>query len=80
MKVKVKAVFVDKFTKKPYKVGEIIDVDKDRAKNMIDRGLATSVGLSAETADDKRVITETETPEEVTPVPKTGKKRNSKNA
>lgn len=43
MKVTVKKVFADKFTHSMYKVGDVIDVTDDRAKDMIGRGLCTAV-------------------------------------
>ena len=44
MKLIVKEVFADKFTKQMYSVGELIEItDKTRVKDLTDRGLAEVV-------------------------------------
>jgi hypothetical protein len=43
MRVKVLKPFADKITHAMYGVGTIIDVDKDRADDMVSRGLASSL-------------------------------------
>ena len=66
MKVKVIKDFADKKqTWVTHKVGELIDVDDNRAKDLIGRGLAAAP-VTAKAEDDK-------------PVPKTGKKGKKKN-
>ena len=52
MKLKVVRAFVDKVkTYKTYKVGEIIELPDERAKNAIDKGLAVII---ADEADEEK--------------------------
>lgn len=50
MKVKVVKTFADKCTYRMYAVGEIIDLPDERASVAVEKGLAQSVEVKAETA------------------------------
>jgi hypothetical protein len=50
MKVKVIKTFADKCTYKMYAVGEIIDLPDERASSVVEKGLAESAEVKAETA------------------------------
>lgn len=43
MKIKLKSKLIDKFTKEVYKAGQVIDLPKDRAEDVIKRKLAVKL-------------------------------------
>ena len=57
MKVKVVKGFADKFQLwKTHKVGDVIDVPDDRAKDLIGRGLATSIEPAKKTEEESKPV------------------------
>lgn len=65
MKVKAVKEFADKYILyKMYKVGDVIDVTEDRAKDMIERGLATALEPSAKKEVKKTVPKKRQTKKE----------------
>lgn len=54
MKIRVTKVFKDKKTRERYKVGDVIDFEKKRAEEAIEKGLAEKVKTEKKESKPKR--------------------------